>query len=425
MPGRSTAEPPAPLAVVEGRGHPMVRARHGRTLELTADADIGPRATCVVAVAAQVREGSLEGLAGPLTLTLTVEGADGDGPASATMTALANPAYRSDGSVVVRRSANRLADTLATTCDLTAAELPEAVVTRLRHPGAVVRLSVARAPAATRPVTVLVRLGPDPAGARARVDAEVAAGSAVSAEDVMARQWAAAASVPLVDDAERSGHPRSVILAGTGLPGTGLHPPVAPDGVASVEGVGLVPADLAAAAVGGTGPWLDLTVAGADRRELARWLVAAPSWARLVVAGTPEELAAPLAAAAGDGRTALALVVDRDGCRDQAAVAPVGAAAALVEAVDRGGSPPRLVCALTPVAGHGTTAAVLEPSLRRLVANLVDAGVPTGTLARALAPAAAMGRNAAWRSVQALRSAADPADPADDRPDAGPGAPTG
>lgn len=111
--------------MLRGRGHPAVRASHAKTLELTPEADLGLGGTCVVGVATITSGGPI---AGALDGELTVAGM------TVTFTALGNPGWDPTGAAVVRRSAVRKPDTVATHATVSAADLSADVVAALRDP---------------------------------------------------------------------------------------------------------------------------------------------------------------------------------------------------------------------------------------------------------------------------------------------------
>src|SRR5204862_8133493 len=86
---------PRPVRLV-GRGHGAIRATHGKTLEFSADPEIGERATCIVAVATEVTDGRR--YAGWIRVRITA------GDQEFAFDALANPSWQPDGTAVVRRS---------------------------------------------------------------------------------------------------------------------------------------------------------------------------------------------------------------------------------------------------------------------------------------------------------------------------------
>ena len=81
------------------RGHPNVTATHDKTLELTRDADISRRATCVLGVASTHDDRALLALRGPVEVTLECDGA------SDAFTATMSPFFLGDSSLVFRRGA--------------------------------------------------------------------------------------------------------------------------------------------------------------------------------------------------------------------------------------------------------------------------------------------------------------------------------
>jgi hypothetical protein len=130
---------PAPV-VIRCRGDERITASHAKTFELSPDPAIGPRATCVVGVAARV-EGDRTVLDGPVEITLDAAGL------RQTVHADANP-FAPDG-LVVRKSDFRGHDTLAVNADAAAADLDRALAAALADPATELVVSVR--PAGPRP----------------------------------------------------------------------------------------------------------------------------------------------------------------------------------------------------------------------------------------------------------------------------------
>lgn len=144
--------------VVRARGHPLIRATHGKTLEFTREAVVTERATCVVGVEARFDPDSLGLLRGRVRLTVRAGGQEVSGEA------VVNPAHRVSERLVVRRSLFTDPDTLAVGATLTAAELPAEMVAVLADAEAEVTLSVAEVEPA-EPLVLVGRDGsPVPAG---------------------------------------------------------------------------------------------------------------------------------------------------------------------------------------------------------------------------------------------------------------------
>jgi hypothetical protein len=112
------------------RGHPAIRGTHAKTLELTREPDISVRATCVVGVAAQVGTEELAGFVGPVSITLRT------GPHQEVVRATAEPAFRLERAIVLRRSRHRSPDTFATGADRGAGDLDREMIRMLQHPDA-------------------------------------------------------------------------------------------------------------------------------------------------------------------------------------------------------------------------------------------------------------------------------------------------
>jgi hypothetical protein len=137
------------------RGHPAIRGTHPKTLELTREQDISCRATCVVGVGAEVEPEDLAGFVGPLSITLHA------GPHQEVVRARAEPMFRLQRSIVIRRSRYRSPDTFAIEADRGAGDLDRELVASLRHRDArlVVTVSGRRSVAAARGARLTVVVG--------------------------------------------------------------------------------------------------------------------------------------------------------------------------------------------------------------------------------------------------------------------------
>lgn len=122
---------------IRARGHANVRARHVKTIEVTADAELTERGTCVVAVGADLDPARLVGLSGPVVVTITAGGV------TDVVRGTANPRYdATTGRLVIRRSHRRAVDTLVVDADRGSADLDRALVAALADDGADVRVDV-------------------------------------------------------------------------------------------------------------------------------------------------------------------------------------------------------------------------------------------------------------------------------------------
>jgi 16S rRNA (cytidine1402-2'-O)-methyltransferase len=108
-----------------GRGHLNVTATHDKTLELTRDADITRRATCVVGVASTHDDRALLALRGRVEIALECDGQRD------TLTATISPFFLGDRSLVIRRGPGLRARTFAFDASKTAADLDRALVDRI------------------------------------------------------------------------------------------------------------------------------------------------------------------------------------------------------------------------------------------------------------------------------------------------------
>jgi hypothetical protein len=355
-----------------GRGDARIRATHAKTLELTADAQITERATCVIAVDTRP---ATDRMAGPVRVTIRA------GDESFGFEAHANSAWEPGGAAVIRRGPLRLPGTLATHASAAAADLPPALVARLRDPSTVVTVTLDPRP--NPPCLVLFAADPAVPG-DPRLAAEVAAADTVVAADgTAARLVGNAAALP----AQITG--RTLVVATSALPEGVVH------GDVPVETVGLLPEVAAAAAAPWPGPVL-LATAQAPAEALRR----APARCRVVLATERRGLAA-LLRAARDIRGSTVAVVARDYAD------PV-----LVRVDDPGefaGADRLFVC-------PGPGDADLDPAVRAAVTGLLADGVPTRAAARALATLTGWPQRRAYSAVLSWRagSAADQRRPSTD-----------
>jgi hypothetical protein len=123
---------------IRARGHAHVRARHPKTIELTTDADLSQRGTCIIGVAAELDPAGLAGLDGPVVVTFTCDGA------SDVVRGTANARYdATTGRLVIRRSHHRSPDTLVVGADRGSADLDRALVAALTDDDAELRVDIA------------------------------------------------------------------------------------------------------------------------------------------------------------------------------------------------------------------------------------------------------------------------------------------
>jgi 16S rRNA (cytidine1402-2'-O)-methyltransferase len=118
------------------RGHPNVAATHAKTMELTRDADISPRATCVLGVASDHDDRALLALRGRVEVLLECDGARDE------FAATISPFFLGDDSLVFRRGAGLRADTLAFDATKTAATIDRALVGRLGSSSARLQVTI-------------------------------------------------------------------------------------------------------------------------------------------------------------------------------------------------------------------------------------------------------------------------------------------
>jgi hypothetical protein len=387
-----TGAPSAVLARLRSRGHPAIRATHDASWELVVEPEVTERGTCIVGVGTELVEGTVDGLVGPITIELTVDGH------SIVVDAVANPDHRgiAEG-VVVRRSRARLPDTLATEATIGAAELDRAWVARLARADAlldvVVRSRVRRTDG--RPQLVVGRVDATTAG---RTDAEVEVADAVVVEHAMLRRHERRAEV--APDVLADGGRVLVLgrgeLVGRSVPSV-LGDLAGLDDAVELEWFGLSPGLGLAAALGGDGPLLLCgRLAGADdRRRLAK---AVADGVRVVAAVDRDGVGLALAALPADAVAAVLVDADRPGRR---VVRRPGSA------VRYGDENLLAVGRAAALAGEPRPDTVEPPGL---VASLLAAGVAPTTITRALAGQPGWTRNRAYDLVLRARERDDAGD---------------
>lgn len=117
-------------------GHPAIRVSHGKTLELTAEAAITPRATCVAGVSAAFDAEALGQLRG--SVVYEIQAGDRRGGGSAVI----NPEHAVVDRFVLRRSRHADAGTLAVGATGAAADLPRELAAALAEAGRPVAVTI-------------------------------------------------------------------------------------------------------------------------------------------------------------------------------------------------------------------------------------------------------------------------------------------
>ena len=368
---------------LRGRGHPNIRGTHAKTLEFTADAELGQGGTCVVGVRATIVGTAPAAIAGPIRITLAAGGHE------ATVHAVANSRWRPGSPAVVRLSAVRLPNTLATDADLSSADLPRPLLSALADPGTELDIVIERD---AREQPWLVRYAADQEHDD-RLAAECAAADAILAEDAPARAVIAAHGGLLGDD------------AGDTLAGGGRVLAVSTSGRVSapepvrrllarrpvVEVLGMSPELAVAAAAPDQAPILLGTELGA--RALAK-LAATHRWARVVFRCPARDL--PRLLDSLDAATATVLPLGAS-----ATDRPVWAPAARLR--NAAGSAD-VLCALDP-GEEFTGDADVELAPAALLESLLAAGVSAKTISTALAGQPGWSRRRSYDFVLGLNRA--------------------
>jgi hypothetical protein len=120
---------------LQAHGHPLLRATHGKSIEITSHPEITTRATCIIGVRATLHA-QLRMLRGRVKVVLS------SGDAVAEIVGQVNPSYDSDSRLVIRRSGVADHDTFLVHADTTADELPRKLVNALRNGDAVLHVEI-------------------------------------------------------------------------------------------------------------------------------------------------------------------------------------------------------------------------------------------------------------------------------------------
>ncbi|MDH4365228.1 MAG: DUF371 domain-containing protein [Acidimicrobiia bacterium] len=350
-------------------GHPAIRVTHDKTLELTAEAAITPRATCVAGVSAAFDTEALAQLRGAVTYEI------GAGRWREGGRAVINPGHAVTDRFVIRRSGHADAVTLATGATAAAGDLGRELASALAEAGRPITCTITE----DELPTPLVILAPaEPAGRLGSLWRRATAtvhldrlrpgpvGPAPQDNEVTVRLVSSVPAALLGPDAVSRLH--SLVVAGVRLacPGDPL--------AAALLAAGLAPAPA-------------LQVGRATRRLLRQ-----PDLARLVAGATvPLVLTAP-ADETGDLVAWLAAIAPARPCWVDDAAVDVGLALVPVrpgtdpaaerpEGLPGGGPGVERLVVVGPAPGGGRLV-----DLDGAVSLLVAAGVPARQLADALRP---------------------------------------
>jgi hypothetical protein len=222
-----------------GRGHAAITASHAKTVELVAEPEIGPRATCVAAVDARVESGDLLGLRGWIDVTIEAGGV------TDVVRGHANPAFAPGDRLVVRQAPAPVRDALLVEADRGAADLDRRLVAALADPEATVTVTVSPAEheRGSRGALIVSPGAPwsSPA-ALSTLPVDISLRSPLSPEDVEAASQGLADAAHISIDANLAADPAAVALvqaAWSGghfvLPAGGLGPLPSALAVAGVD----------------------------------------------------------------------------------------------------------------------------------------------------------------------------------------------
>jgi uncharacterized protein len=348
-----------------GRGHAAITASHAKTVELVAEPEIGPRATCVAAVDVRVKSGDLLGLRGWIDLTIEAGGV------TDVVRGHANPAFAAGDRLVVRQAPAPVRDALLVEADKGAAELDRRLVAALADPGARVMVTLAPAEDARGGRgALIVSPGPPwsgPSTASAR-PLDMTVRSPLSPADVEAATGAVQDAAHVALDANLAGDLAAVALVQAAWRGGQL--------VLPAEGLGPLPSalavagvDLSSVSVGAVEPeatCVVLAVPSGDVAKAVRAIERASPRARGVVvldAGTGSMQATSWQAPAEStvpsrrGREAIVVAGRSPNASDAASALPHAVAVLAAELVARGASTREVSAALQRAMGMSRKAA--------------------------------------------------------------------
>jgi len=373
-----------------GRGHPAITASHAKTVELVTEPEIGPRATCVVAVGARVESGDLLGLRGWIDLTIHAGGT------TDVVRGHANPALAAGDRLVVRRAPVPVRDALLVEADKGASDLDPGLVAALKDPGAAVTVSLSpvQDERGSRGALVVSPGAPWSApGAATTRPADLSLRSPLSPEDVELATQALGDAAHIFLDASLAGDPAAVSLVQAAWSGGHF--------VLSLEGLAPLPSALAVAGV-------DLSSVNVmDLRALARR------------AGSIEPEATCLAVALPSGDVARAIAAIEKAIPGARGVIALDAGTGSMHATSwrvsaEPGAPSRRGRSAIVVAGRsasepGADAAERLPRpVAVLAAELAGRGAPTREVSAALQRATGMSRKAAYAAALELAPSKGP-----------------
>lgn len=366
-----------------GRGHAAITASHAKTVELVTEPEIGPRATCVAAVGAQVESGDLLELRGWIDLTIEAGGV------SDVVRGHANPAFAPGDRLVVRRAPAPVRDALLVDADKGASDLDAGLVDALKEPGSTVTATLSPAEDARggRGALIVSPGAPWSSSGAVTRPADVNLRSPLGPEDVerATRSLEDAAYVSL--EANLAGDPAAVSLVQAAWSGGHF--------VLPAEGLGPLPSALAVAGV-------DLSsVSVVGLRALARRPGSIEPEATCVALAVPSADVARAVGAILNAIPSARGVVVLDPGMGSMHTTPWRASTMSAVASQRGRE-------AIVVAGRGASASdadsaeVLPRPVAVLAAELVARGASTREVSAALQQATGMSRKAAYAAALAL-----------------------
>ena len=363
-----------------GRGHAAITASNAKTVELVTEPEIGPRATCVAAVGAQVESGDLLDLRGWIDLTIESDGV------TDVVRAHANPAFAAGDRLVVRRNPVPVRDALLIDADRGASDLDPRLVAALTEPGSTVTvtMSPAQDERAGRGALVVSPGAPWSApGAAATRPVDMNLRSPLSAEDIELASRSLDEAAHIFLDATLARDPAAIDLVQAAWSRGHF--------VLPAEGLGPLPSALAVAGVGLS------NVKVVELRELARL---EPEVTCVAVAVPSADVARALRAIEKAIPDARGVVVLDPGTGSMQATP--WQAPAESEVASRRGREAIVVAGRSASASSEDSTGVLPRAVAVLAAELVARGASTREVSAALQRATGMSRKAAYAAALEL-----------------------
>lgn len=121
-------------AIIKAKGHPNMRGTHANTFELTPDASVSTSGTCIIGIEAEWDEAALLALRGPTRVTVR------SGTHEESLRARINPTFIPGDPLIIRKHPDPQPRSLCIGSEKGSAALDRALINHLRQPGAEVEV---------------------------------------------------------------------------------------------------------------------------------------------------------------------------------------------------------------------------------------------------------------------------------------------